>query len=86
MAQRRVTIADEVGLHARPAAKFVQAAARFASDIKVRKADRSADAKSMIEVLTLEAGKGDEIVLEATGADADAAVQALVTLLEGDGA
>lgn len=83
MASERVTIADEVGLHARPAAKFVQTAGRFDSDIQVRKGDRSADAKSMIEVLTLEAAKGDEIVLEATGADADDAVKALVGLLAG---
>lgn len=83
MASQTVTITDEVGLHARPAAKFVQMAARFGSDIEVRKGDRAADAKSMIEVLTLEAARGDEVLLSATGPDADAALQALVALLEG---
>lgn len=65
MATATVVIADEVGLHARPAARFVQLAGRFGSDIVVRRGERSADAKSMIEVLTLEAGQGDEIALEA---------------------
>lgn len=83
MATATVVIADKVGLHARPAAKFVQLAGGFGSDIVVRRGDRSADAKSMIEVLTLEAGQGDEIALEATGDAADAALQALVVLLEG---
>ena len=83
MAGARVVIADEVGLHARPAAKFVRLAGRFDSDIVVRNGSRSANAKSMLEVLTLEAGQGAEIELEANGSDADEAVKALVDLLEG---
>lgn len=84
MAEGRVVIADAVGLHARPAARFVKLAASFASDIVVRRNDRTANAKSILQVLTLEAGQGAEIVLQADGPDADDAVQALVQLLTGD--
>jgi phosphocarrier protein HPr len=82
MATGKVVVADEVGLHARPAAKFVQLAKRFGSDIRVSNGERSADAKSMLAVLTLEVGQGDEVELEADGDDAEEAVRALIELLE----
>jgi phosphocarrier protein HPr len=72
-----VTITDEVGLHARPAARFVRTAMRFASEIVVSKADRSADAKSLVQVLQLEAAQGAVIRIEASGDDADEALAAL---------
>lgn len=77
MASFTHTIEDEVGLHARPAAIFVRTAAGFAADITVTRDDRSADAKSLLEVLQLEAGKGAVITITAEGDDADAAVEAL---------
>ena len=83
MASGSVVIADEVGLHARPAARFVQLAKRFGSDVRVRHGERSADAKSMLQVLTLEVGKGDEIEIEAEGGDEEEAVRALIDLLRG---
>jgi phosphocarrier protein HPr len=82
MATGKVVVADEVGLHARPAAKFVQLAKRFGSDIRLSNGERSADAKSMLAVLTLEVGQGDEVELEADGDDAEEAVRALIELLE----
>jgi phosphocarrier protein HPr len=83
VAQARVMIVGEVGLHARPAAKFVKLAGSFGSDIVVRHGERAANAKSMLQVLTLEARQGDEIEIEATGPDADDALNALLALLEG---
>lgn len=71
------TIEDEVGLHARPAAVFVRTAAGFAADITVTRDDRTADAKSLLEVLQLEAGRGAVITVTAEGDDAEAAVTAL---------
>lgn len=82
MASFTHTIEDEVGLHARPAAIFVRTAAGFAADITVTRDDRTADAKSLLEVLQLEAGKGSVITVTAEGDDADAAVQALRGVLE----
>jgi phosphocarrier protein HPr len=77
-----ITITDEVGLHARPAAKFVKTAMRFDADIAVSKGDKRADAKSLVQVLQLEAGKGSTVTIEADGGDADEALDALGSLLQ----
>lgn len=81
MASFTHTIEDEVGLHARPAAVFVRTAVGFSADITVTRDDRTADAKSLLEVLQLEAGKGAVITVTAEGDDADAAVAALRDVL-----
>jgi phosphotransferase system HPr (HPr) family protein len=83
MASIEVTIVDDVGLHARPAARFVRLAKTFQSSIVVRKGDREANAKSILRVLTLEAQKGDVLRINADGDDADEAVQRLHDLLAG---
>jgi phosphotransferase system HPr (HPr) family protein len=75
---RRLTILDPAGLHARPAARFVQVASRFTSRIVIRYADREADAKSLIALLGLTIRPSSEISLVADGADADAALAALM--------
>lgn len=82
MAKTSVTIAAEVGLHARPAAKFVKTATTFSSDIVVRNGERIANAKSMVQILTLEAGQGAVIEIEATGPDEIEALAALTALLD----
>ena len=75
MAERQVIVGSRVGLHARPAALFVKAAAAQSVPITVRKGDGPAvDAKSMLRVLALGARNGDMIVLAAEG---DGAVEAL---------
>lgn len=76
-------ITDEVGLHARPAAEFVRAASAFAADVRVACGDRVADAKSLLEVLQLQAGSGATIVVTAEGEDAERAVVELAALLGG---
>ena len=78
MPDRRLTILDPAGLHARPAARFVQVASRFTSRIVIRHAEREADAKSLIALLGLTIRPETEISLVADGSDADAALAALM--------
>ncbi len=82
MPERTVIVNHKVGLHARPASAFVQTAKKFASNIEVSHEDRTANAKSILTVLTLGAHKGAEIRIKAEGEDAEAALDALVGLVE----
>jgi phosphocarrier protein len=77
----RLTVIDPSGLHARPAARFVQAASRFASRIAIRHDGREADAKSLIALLGLTIRPSSEITLTADGPDADEALAALTAEL-----
>lgn len=80
-AERTVTVMAEVGLHARVAASFVKTASRFSSTIRVRHGDREANAKSILEILTLAAAHRAEVTIRADGDDAVEALDALETLL-----
>lgn len=82
MPEITLTIENKVGLHARPASKFVRMATEFASEITVSYADKSVNAKSILTVLTLGAHKGAEINIKAEGEDADDALAALKELVE----
>ena len=73
--------ADPAGLHARPAARFVQAASRFQSRIVLRYGGREADAKSLIALLGLTIRPSSEVVITADGPDAEAAIAALAAEL-----
>jgi len=80
-------IQNEVGLHARPAALFVQTAAKFQAKIKVRNTTRSTpfvDAKSILSVLGLGVSCGHEIEITAEGEDEQKAVEAMTRLIEND--
>ena len=84
MVETKVTVTNKVGLHARPAAVFVQTANKFRSSIKVTNATSSGktvDAKSIIMVLTLGVMKDHEIRIQADGTDEAAAVAALESLV-----
>jgi len=81
MPERTLIVADPAGLHARPAARFVQAASRFESRIVIRHDGHEADANSLIALLGLAIRPSSEIVLAAEGPDADAAIAGLVTEL-----
>ena len=72
------------GLHARPAATFAAAAAKFKATVKVKNLDSSeaVSAKSIVRVLTLSAGCGTKIEISADGDDEQAAVETLVGLVE----
>jgi phosphocarrier protein HPr len=77
-----VQISNKYGLHARPAAEFVKLANRFSSDIWVSKEDVEVSGKSIMGVMMLAAERGSAIQIRAAGADSDAAVSALVELVE----
>lgn len=77
----KVKLLNKVGLHARPASQFVQTAARFASLVTVEYNAKKANAKSILQVLSLGAGGGAEISISAEGADAEAAIAALQQLI-----
>jgi phosphotransferase system HPr (HPr) family protein len=81
MPEMRMTVIDESGLHARPAARFVQAASRFASRIVIRNGEREADAKSLISLLGLAVRLSTVITVAAEGSDADAALASLAAEL-----
>ena len=85
MVERKVTVTNKLGIHARPATLLVQAAARFRADIFLSKGDVSRiNGKSIMGVMMLAAEQGAEVLVEAEGSDADAAVAAVAELLGGD--
>lgn len=81
MAQRTARIASRLGLHARPAALFTQAAKRSGIPVTVAKGGKSANAASILGVISLGVACGEEVVLTATGETADEVLDALVELL-----
>lgn len=82
MVSKDLTILNKSGLHARPASRFVQLANEFKSEIFVQKDNTKVNAKSIMGVMTLGAGKGTEITLIAEGRDEEKALKALVDLVE----
>jgi len=78
----KLVIRNKVGLHARPAVLFVQAAQGFQSDVRVIKDGKEGNAKSFKSVLALAVNQNDEVVVRAEGTDADAALAALTKLVE----
>ena len=81
--KKDLTITNRLGLHARPAAMFVQMANRFASDITVERANEKVNGKSIMGIMMLAAGKGLKITVTAMGEDAEEAVRALEELVKG---
>jgi phosphocarrier protein len=82
MTERNVTIINELGLHARPAAQFVRTAAQFASSIELERDGSVVNGKSIMGVMMLAAECGAVVTVRADGPDAAAAVDALVALIE----
>ena len=82
--ERTVTLGSKSGLHARPAAVFVQNAKEFRSQITLSKNEKTANGKSILSVMTLGAEQGDEVVLKVDGEDAELAIDKLTSLLERD--
>ena len=81
MPERRVTIINKLGLHARAAAKLVATASRFPASIRVEKDSHAVNAKSIMGIMMLAAGKGSDLVLHADGESADEALSALEELI-----
>ena len=82
MTSRSVTVVNQLGMHARAAAKFVHLATRFESRVRVACGTREMDGKSIMGVLLLAAARGSTITISAEGADEQAAVDALAVLVE----
>ena len=74
-------IVNKLGLHARAAAKFTHVASGFQSEIWLSRAGRRVNAKSIMGVMMLAAGQGSTVALEASGADAEQALAALLQLI-----
>ncbi len=81
VARRQVEITNALGLHARPADKFVRIASRYQADIRVVVDGEARNGKSILDLMTLAAECGTYLELEASGPDAEAAVEALVELV-----
>ena len=81
MTSKEIIIENKVGLYAKPATLFVQAAARYRSDILISKEEKHANAKSLLGVLSLGICRGNRITLTASGVDEEAALDALSSLL-----
>jgi len=81
MQRREIEIINKLGLHARAAEKLTQLAARFASDVDVMRNGRKVNAKSIMGVMMLAAGKGSKITLEVAGPDEEQAMEALCALI-----
>ena len=81
MISKDIEIVNKLGLHARAAAKLVHTAARFKSDIKIRKGDEEVDGKSILGILLLAAGRGSVITVRADGEDEAEAVEAIEKLV-----
>ena len=79
---RNLTILNQFGIHARPAALFVKTASQFASDIQVEKEGSVVSAKSIMGLLTIEGSKGAILKVTATGLDAEEALDALEDLVK----
>ena len=82
MFSSNVTVQNQVGLHARPATFFIQKANEFKSSIWVERDERRVNAKSLLGVLSLGIVGGTEINIIADGIDEEAAVEALLKLVE----
>ena len=83
MPSAELTIANKLGLHARAAAKLTQLASRFAAEVWLTRNGRRVNAKSIMGVMMLAAGKGASVTVEAAGLDADEAVAAIRELVAG---
>lgn len=79
--ESRVMVMNLLGLHARAATMLAEHAAGFKSDIKLKKGDQEVDAKSLMGILMLAAGKGSEIDIIVTGEDSETAHATIVDLI-----
>lgn len=81
MTERRVTVVNSHGIHARPAAEIVKTAAKFKANITLIRDDLDVNGKSIMGVMMLAAGKGAKVTIETDGPDEAEAVAALAALV-----
>jgi len=82
MAQLEIVVSNKLGLHARAAAKLTQLAGQFSGEIFISKGAQRVNAKSIMGVMMLAAGIGSTVKLEASGSDAEQALQAIQALFD----
>jgi phosphocarrier protein HPr len=82
MIERVVTIRNRAGMHTRPAAALVKAAARFKAEFTIKKDDFEINGKSIIGVMTLAAEQGSSLTLKFDGPDEELAAEAVASLIE----
>jgi len=82
MTSRSVTVVNQLGVHARAAAKFVHLATRYQARVRVAREAREMDGKSIMGILLLAAARGSKLTISADGADEHDAVAALTALVE----
>jgi phosphocarrier protein len=82
MTSRQVTVVNQLGLHARAAARFVHLATRFRAHVRVARDAKVMDGKSIMGILLLAAGRGTSLTISADGDDEHEAVAALAELVE----
>ncbi|MFW6006751.1 MAG: HPr family phosphocarrier protein [Halanaerobiales bacterium] len=82
MQKKEFVIKNEIGLHARPAAMFVDTTSKFESKIKICYGDTEANAKSIISVLSLGLGKNDSFLLKIEGEDENKAMSKIKSFIE----
>lgn len=81
MSKQPVVVKLKTGLHARPAALFVQEANKFSSEVFVEKDEKKVNAKSIMGIMSLAISSGTEIYISAEGSDAEQAIQSLVAFV-----
>lgn len=84
ISEKKITIRNKSGLHARPAAIFVQVANKYDSEVAVKKGKLEVNGKSIMGILMLAAGKGSQITLKVDGEDAEKAMAELELVLAGE--
>lgn len=82
--ERKFTVNNKLGLHARPAALFVRTANGFRSEVSVRKGRQKVNGKSIMGIMTLAAQQGSHITVAVEGPDAAAAMEEIARLIEGN--
>ena len=81
MPRAEAEIVNKLGLHARASAKLTQLASSFAAEVWLSRAGKRVNAKSIMGVMMLAAGKGSQVAVETDGQDADAALAAMLALI-----
>ncbi len=81
MVQQELEIINKLGLHARASARLTQLAAKYRSEVFISRSGRRVNAKSIMGVMMLAAGKGATVTIDAEGEDEEAAVAALAELI-----
>ena len=82
MKEKKATVRNETGIHARPALSVVKEATKFKSEVLIVKDGTEYNAKSIVAIMCMAALKGDEIIIKTTGSDEEAAAVAMVKIIE----